>query len=118
MPNEVMDYPPDGSVDDLSTTCNGDENGFGGPLVKLERAHDQNDNKATRATYAPVPVDQKWIKKELFFFDITNLTPAQIQDIATQQMQQGHALAQFPNSDNADLYLNNVESQVAVYRAQ
>ncbi|HAF12346.1 MAG TPA: hypothetical protein DHU55_05980 [Blastocatellia bacterium] len=115
MDPEVMDYPPDGTLEDLSTTCGGDEDGLRAKLVKLERAHDNEDNTATRATYEPVPIGDPYVSKELFFFDITDASPQEIHDIAVEQLAQGHALA-FPGSDNADVYLNNSEAQVAVYR--
>lgn len=115
MDSEVMDYPPDGSLEELSTTCGGDEDGLRAKLVKLERAHDEEDNTATRATYELVPLDDPYVSKELFFFDITNASPQEIHDIAVEQLAQGHAIA-FPGADDADVYLNGNESQVAVYR--
>lgn len=112
MEPEVMDYPPDGTLDDLSGTCGGDEDGLRGPLVKLERVQDAQGKKATRATYMPIPLTQPYVKKQLFFFDITTATPAQQHDMDVQQLQQGHA--RIPEAK--DVYLNNQPAQVAVYR--
>jgi hypothetical protein len=100
--SEVMNYPASGSLQQLSSTCGGDEDGFRARLVKLERATNTEGEKATRATYEPVPLDQPYVKKTLFFVDKAHPTP------------------QPPNTDevfaSADVYLNNAEAQVAVYR--
>jgi hypothetical protein len=114
MDPEVMDYPPDGTLDDLSTSCGGDEDGLRAKLVKLERAHDNEDKTATRATYEPISLDDPYVSKELFFFDITNLTPQQIHDITVQQLAQKHSVL----FDKAEVYLNGAEALVAVYRQQ
>jgi hypothetical protein len=98
-----MNYPSAGSLEQLSMTCGGDEDGFRGPLVNLERA-DVAGEKSTQATYEPLPFDQPYVKKQLFFVDLA------------------HPTAQPPNTDvvlaSADVYLNNSEAQVAVYRAK
>lgn len=112
---EVMDYPPDGTLDELSGTCGGDEDGLRAKLVGLERVHDEDDNLATRATYEPVPIDDPYSSKELFFFDITNATSQEKHNINVSELAKGHALA-FPGADNADVYLKGDEAQVAVYR--
>ena len=99
---EIMNYPASGTLEDLSGTCGGDEDGFRGPLVKLERAENDAGEKATRATYEPIPFGQPYVKKKLFFVDLANPTP------------------QPPGTDvvfeSADVYLNGSEAQVAVYR--
>jgi hypothetical protein len=102
--SEIMNYPASGSLHDLSTTCGGDEDGFRGPLVNLERAQNTGGEKATRATYEPLPPEQPYVKKTLFFVDLASPTP------------------QPPGTDvvfaSADVYLNDAEAQVAVYREQ
>ena len=112
--SETMNYPAAGTLADLSRSCGGDEDGFRGPLTSLERGVNTKGEKATRATYEPIPPQQPYNKKNLFFFDITSLTPKQIQDIRVAQLAQKHS-ALF---DNADVYLNGAEAQVAVYRQQ
>jgi len=102
--SEIMNYPASGSLHDLSSTCGGDEDGFRGPLVKLERAENTEGEKATRATYEPVPPQQAYVKKKLFFVDLASPTP---QPPGTDEV-----------FDNADVYLNGAEAQVAVYRQQ
>jgi hypothetical protein len=109
-----MNYPASGSLQDLSSTCGGDEDGFRGPLTDLERGVNSKGEKATRATYEPILPQQPYHKKNLFFFDITNLTPKQIQDIKVTQL----ALKRSALFDNANVYLNGAEAQVAVYRQQ
>jgi hypothetical protein len=99
---EVMNYPASGSLNDLSGTCGGDEDGFRGPLVSLGRAQNDRGEKATRATYAPLSPAQPYNKKKLFFVDLAQPT------------------AQPPNTNvvfaSADVYLNGAEAKVAVYR--
>lgn len=99
---EIMNYPASGSLQQLSGTCGGDEDGFRARLVKLERAVNDAGEKATRATYEPVPPQDPYIKKTLFFVDLA------------------HPTAQPPNTNvvfaSADVYLNGAEAKVAVYR--
>jgi hypothetical protein len=100
--SEIMNYPASGSLHDLSSTCGGDEDGFRGPLTNLERGVNTQGQKATRATYEPIPAQQKYVKKTLFFSDLAN------------------PIAQPANTTvvfaSADVYLNGAEAQVAVYR--
>lgn len=112
--SETMNYPAAGTLVDLSSTCGGDEDGFRGPLTNLERGVNSKGEKATRATYVPIPPQQPYNKKNLFFFDITNLMPNQIQDITVQQLALKHSVL----FDNAEVYLEGAEAQVAVYRQQ
>ena len=102
--SEIMNYPASGSLNDLNSTCGGDEDGFRGPLVKLERAENTEGEQATRATYEPLPPQQSYVKKTLFFVDLASPS------------------AQPPNTNvvfaSADVYLNGAEAQVAVYRQQ
>jgi hypothetical protein len=112
--SEIMNYPASGSLHDLSSTCGGDEDGLRGPLTNLERGVNTQGEKATRATYEPIPPQQPYNKKNLFFFDITKLTPKQIQDITVQQL----GLKRSVLFDSANVYLNGAEAQVAVYRQQ
>lgn len=99
---ETENYPASGSLDDLATSCGGDEDGFRGPLVKLERGQNTKGENATRASYEPIPPTQGYVKKKLLFVDLANPT------------------AQPANTDvvfqSADVYLNNQPAQVAVYR--
>lgn len=111
----VMDYPPTGTIDDLSTTCGGDEDGLRAKLVKLERAHNAQGDTATRATYQPVPLDQPYVSKELFFFDITEASAQEVNDITVEQLAKGRAFA-FNGADSAQVYLESKEAVVAVYR--
>lgn len=117
MDPETMDYPPNGTVEDLSTTCGGDEDGLRAKLIKLERVHDGEGNTAIRATYQPVPLNQPYVSKDLFFFDITDASASEIKDITVKQLAQGRAFA-FPGADKAEVYLEGKESLVAVYRAK
>jgi hypothetical protein len=112
--SETMNYPASGTLADLSSTCGGDEDGFRGPLTKLARDVNSNGEKATRATYEPIPPQQPYKKKTLFFFDITSLTPKQIKEIGDEQVAQKHDVV----FAHADVYLNDAEAQVAVYREQ
>ena len=115
MEAEIMDYPSNGTLDDLSTTCGGDEDGLRAKLIKLERAHDADGKTAIRATYQPVPLDKPYVSKELFFFDITDASASEIKDITVEELAKGHALA-FPDADSAKVYLEGNEAAVAVYR--
>lgn len=115
MDPEIIDYPPDGTVDDLSTTCSGDEDGFRAKLTGLRRVQDGAGNLAIRATYQPVPLNQPYTTKELFFFDITNASASQRHNLTVQQLAQGRALA-FAGADNVEVYLGGEEAVVAVYR--
>jgi hypothetical protein len=115
MDPEIMDYPSDGALDDLSTTCGGDEDGLRAKLIKLERVHDADGNTAIRATYQPVPTDKPYVSKELFFFDITEASASEIKDITIEQLAKGRAFA-FPGADSAKVYLEGKEAVVAVYR--
>ena len=100
--SEIMNYPASGTLQQLNSTCGGDEDGFRARLTKLERAVNTEGEKATRATYEPVPPDQPYVKKTLFFVDLA------------------HPTAQPPNTNvvfaSADVYLNSAEAKVAVYR--
>lgn len=109
--SETMNYPASGTLEDLSMTCGGDEDAFRGPLTSLSR-DDSSGTQVTRATYEPIPPQQPYNKKMLFFFDITNLAPEEVGALADQQAAQHHELL----FDNADVYLNNSEAQVAVYK--
>ena len=100
--SEIMNYPASGSLQDLNSTCGGDEDGFRGPLVNLERAENTQGEKATRATYEPLPFSQPYVKKTLFMVDLANPT--------SQPPGTTVVLA------SADVYLNDSEAQVAVYR--
>ena len=100
--SETMNYPASGSLHDLNSTCGGDEDGFRGPLVNLERGENSAGEKATRATYEPVPPQQPYIKKKLFFIDLASPSP---QPLGTDVV-----------FENADVYLNGAAAQVAVYR--
>ncbi len=100
--SEIMNYPASGSLDDMAMSCGGDEDGFRGPLVKLERAQNNAGENATKATYEPVPPTQPFPKKNLTFVDLA------------------HPTAQPPNTDvvfqSAQVYLHNQPANVAVYR--
>jgi hypothetical protein len=115
MDPEIIDYPPDGTLDDLRTTCTGDEKGFRGRLANLKRVQDAAGKKAIRATYNVEPLDKPFPKKKLFFFDITDASPSERHDITVEQLAQGHVLA-FPTADRAEVYLGDEEAVVAVYR--
>lgn len=115
MDPEIIDYGPDGTIDDLSTTCGGDEDGFRAKLVRLQRVEDGDGNTAIRATYQPVPVDERYVPKELFFFDITGSTASERQAIRVEQLALGRAVA-FPGADSVEVYLEGDEAVVAIYR--
>ena len=111
---ETMNYPASGTLDDLSRTCGGDEDGFRGPLTDLTRNVNSSGEKMTTATYEPIPPQQPYTKKRMFFFDITELTNEQIKEIAEQQFAQNHVVV----FESADVYLSDAEAQIAVYREQ
>lgn len=117
MDPEIIDYPPDGTVDDLTNTTRGDEDGFRAKLVNLKRVHDAAGKKAIRATYQPVPLDKPYVSKDLFFFDITEASSDEIKDITLDQLKKGRAFA-FEGADSANVYLKGKEAIVAVYRAK
>lgn len=100
--SKTMNYPASGTLQQLSMTCGGHEDGFRGPLVRLERGENEAGEKATRATYERIPADHPYVKKTLFFVDLA------------------HPTAQPANTNvvfaSADVYLNGAEAQVAVYR--
>ena len=114
---EPMDYPANGTVDDLTNTTRGDEDGLRGKLVRLQRVHNNAGEKAIRATYQIVPDDKPYVSKDLFFFDITDASADEIKEITEDQLEQGNAFA-FPGADSANVYLNDKEAIVAVYRAK
>ncbi|MFL6211346.1 MAG: hypothetical protein ACJ74W_21035 [Pyrinomonadaceae bacterium] len=111
MASEIIDYPANGTVDQLCLTCGGDEDVFRGPLTKLERGQDSTGKKGIRATYEPVPPDKPYNKKKLFAFDVTNATAQQQQQIDEQQMAQGHALV-----SKFEVFLADKPATVAIYR--
>jgi hypothetical protein len=111
MDPEIIDYPINGTVDDLCRTCGGDEDVFRGPLTKLERVVDGAGKQAIRATFAPIPVTQKYVKKQLFIFDITNMSGQKQNELAQQQMAQGRAEA-----FRGQVYLGGKAATVVVYR--
>ena len=116
MEPKIKDLPADGTVDDLKTTCGGHEDGFRAKLARLQRGKDAAGVNGIRATYNRVPVDQPYVSKELFFFDITNASASERHNLNVEQLQQGHALA-FPGADRVEVYLGGNEAVVAVYRA-
>lgn len=99
---ETMYYPSSGSLEDLASTCGGDEDGFRARLVGLERAENDDGEQATKATYEVIPPQQPYVKKELIFIDL-----------ADPEDQPANTDVVF---DNADVYLDGAEAQVAVYR--
>lgn len=108
---ETIDYPIDGTVEQLCTTCGGDESVFKGPLVKLERVEDEEGTKAIRATYRRTPFPQPFNKKQLFIFDITNMSGQKQNELAQEQMAQGRAEA-----FRGQVYLGGKPATVVVYR--
>lgn len=115
METETNDYPDNGTLDDLSRTCIGDEKGFRGRLAGLERGQDDAGKNGIHATYNLVPDDQPFPKKKLFFFDITNSSAAEIKDLTVKQLALKHPLA-FPDADAAEVFLQEKEAVVAVFR--
>ena len=115
MGTESIDYADNGTLEQLSETCHGDEIGFRGPLVRLERVQNAEGKKGIRATYNSLPFDQPFVRKALFFFDVTDASASEIHDITVSQLAEGHALA-FPDADKAEVYLGGNEAVVAIYR--
>lgn len=113
---KTMDYPHNGTVDDLVTTCGGDEDGFRAKLIKLERVRDADGKTAIRATYQRVPFDKPYDSKELFFFDVTGKSAQEKKDLTVEQLAKGRALA-FPGADGVEVFLGGEEAVVAIYRA-
>jgi hypothetical protein len=111
-------YEANATLIQLSDSCQTDEDAFQARIISMERVEADDGGKGTEVKYMRVPFSEVYVPKALFFFDLTDLTPEEIQDISTEQLQQSHALASFPTSDNADVYLNDNEAQVAVYREQ
>ncbi|HEX6047598.1 MAG TPA: hypothetical protein VFZ22_24120 [Pyrinomonadaceae bacterium] len=115
METETNDYPDNGTLDDLSRTCIGDEKGFRGRLAGLERGQDDSGKNGIHATYNLVPDDQPFPKKKLFFFDITDSSADEVKDITVAELAKGHALA-YPDADAAEVFLGGKEAIVAVFR--
>ena len=115
MATKVVDLAANGTLEDLSTTCGGHEDGFRAKLIKIERVQDADDNKGVRVTYERVPFDKPYVHKDLFFFDITGASASEVHDITVDQLSQGHALA-FPDADKAEVYLEDEEAIVAIFR--
>lgn len=111
MPLETIDYPIDGTVEALCTTCIGDESVFNGPLRSLELVEDKDGNKAIRATYDRLPFPRKHARKPLFIFDVTNMSADQQNQLAQQQMAQGNAEA-----FRGQISLGGKSATVVVYR--
>lgn len=115
MATKQVDLAATGTLDDLSITCGGHEDGFRAKLIKIERVQDADDNKGVRVTYERVPFDKPYVHKDLFFFDVTGASAGEIHDITVGQLAEGHALA-FPDADKAEAYLEGNEAIVAVFR--
>src|SRR4051812_23920155 len=115
MDPEFNDYPANGTLEDLSRTCMGDEKGFRARLVGLERGEDPEGKKGIHATYDAVPFNKPFPKKKLFFFDITDATATEIKDITEDQLAQRHALA-YGEADHAEVYLEDKEAVVMIFR--
>ena len=115
MDPEIIDYPSNGTLDDLLTTCTGDEKGFRGRLANLQRGQNAEGENGIRATYNVVPIPTPFPKKRLFFFDITDASAEERHDITVDQLSQGHVLA-FATADRAEVFLEDKEAVVAVYR--
>ena len=113
MATKQVDYPADGTIDDLSQTCQADEDIFRARLKQITNVEAQNGTKGNRATYERIPFDQPYKKKKLSFQDITNATADQQRDIAEKEMQQGHAEA-----FRADVFLKGKPAKIIVYREQ
>jgi|ERR1041384_3880184 hypothetical protein len=109
-------YAADGTLDQLQTTCRGDEDAERARLAGFRRVQRTDGTKGTEATFAPVPNNQPFPTKEIFFFDVTSTTPDQERNIMTQQLQQGHALV--VDKPAGAVYLNNKEAAVWVFREQ
>jgi hypothetical protein len=101
MADQVQIYSGSGTLQDLKTTANGDEDVFRAKLIKLERVDDQ---KNTRATYKRVPFEEEYEKKDLFFFDTTGGTTAQPPNGTSEVLK------------DAPVYLNGKQSTVTAYR--
>lgn len=115
MATKVKDLPANGTLEDLTTTCGGHEDGFRAKLARLERGKDADGNNGIRATYNRVPLNEDYVSKELFFFDVTDLSAEERHDITVDQLSQGHVLA-FATADRAEVFLEDEEAVVAVYR--
>ena len=115
MATKVIDLAANGTLEDLNTTCGGHEDGFRAKLIKLQRVHDAQGKKGIRLTYDRVPLDEPYVSKELFFFDITDASASDIKDITVQELAKGHALA-FPDADEAEVYLEDEEAVVMIFR--
>ena len=114
---KTMDYPSNGTIDDLTNTFIGDEDFFRAKLIKLERVHNAEGDTAIRATYQRVPPDEEYVSKDLFLFDITDASADDIKDITEEQLAASHALA-FPDADKAEVYLAGAEAIIAIFREQ
>jgi len=98
----VKVYPANGSLAQLRDSCQADEDAFQARLTGLERVDAEDETKGTQVTYTRVPFSEVYVTKQLTFVD--NSSPA----------------PQPPETDvvfeDADVYLNGAEAQVAVYR--
>ena len=100
----VKVYPANGSLDQLRDSCQADEDAFQARLTGLERVEAQDETKGTQTTYTRVPFSEVYVTKQLTFVDLANPAP---QPPGTDKV-----------FDNADVYLNGAEAQLAVYREQ
>ncbi|HEV7797096.1 MAG TPA: hypothetical protein VGO73_02985 [Pyrinomonadaceae bacterium] len=99
---KVKTYGADATLKQLSDSCQTDEDAYQGHLAGLERVDAEDGTKGTQCTYTRTPFSEIYVSKALFFVDLAAPT------------------AQPPNTDvvfaSADVYLNDAEAQVAVYR--
>jgi hypothetical protein len=113
MATKKKTFPADGTLDDLNRTCQGDEDVLRARLTNLEQAETADGDNAINATFKRVPFGQAFIKKQLFFFDITDSTPEQERDISEEQLQQSHTLV-----FKANVFISNNPATIAVFREE
>lgn len=111
MADETIDYPINGTVDDLSSTCMSDEDVFRGPLTKLERVVDTKGTKGVRATYEPIPFTEKFVRRKLAMFDITGMSSQDQIQLTQQQIAKG-----FAEAFKGKVFLGGKAATVIVYR--
>jgi hypothetical protein len=115
MSTKTVDLGAKGTLDQVSTTCGGHEDGFRAKLIKLQRVKDADGQKGIRVTYDRVPFDKPYVHKDLFFFDITEASAAEVQEITVAELAKGHSLA-FPEADKVEIFLEGKEAVVAIFR--
>jgi hypothetical protein len=102
MATKLWFYPADSTLDDLSQSCQIDEDNLRSRLINLERG-EMNGAKANKATFEGIEFSEPYITKRLLFQDLTQS--------ASDEKPQGYEPVL-----KADVFLQNRPARIAVYR--